>query len=398
MITIIDEKEDYIIKINEIYKVLIKYRDRNEVSLMSGNSGIALFYVFYAALVDEKEPIEYANKLINNCFEDINNGFSNISFAGGISGFAWFLNFLMKNRFLDEEDFGFDGLYQYFYNSMMAYMKNGNYDYLHGALGVSLYLLNSKSLTKKRNAIIDLIEALERNGIEDFNDIKWISVIGETKQKVYNLSMSHGIASIISVLSKIYNSGIEKEKTKKLIYKAIGFLLSNKNTDYKHSIFPNYIHLNNSVSMKSRLAWCYGDLGIGMALLNSSIKLNDSELRESAVNILLHSAVRRDMKSNMVVDAGLCHGTAGIGHAFNKAYQYTNNKVFRETSRYWFSKTIELGHLSDGLAGYKTWRGPEYGGWQNDYSFLTGISGIGLSLISAISDIQPSWDECLLLS
>src|SRR6056297_407846 len=213
MITIIDEKEDYIIKINEIYKVLIKYRDRNEVSLMSGNSGIALFYVFYAALVDEKEPIEYANKLINNCFEDINNGFSNISFAGGISGFAWFLNFLMKNRFLDEEDFGFDGLYQYFYNSMMAYMKNGNYDYLHGALGVSLYLLNSKSLTKKRNAIIDLIEALERNGIEDFNDIKWISVIGETKQKVYNLSMSHGIASIISVLSKIYNSGIEKEKT-----------------------------------------------------------------------------------------------------------------------------------------------------------------------------------------
>ena len=33
-----------------------------------------------------------------------------------------------------------------------------------------------------------------------------------------------------------------------------------------------------------------------------------------------------------------------------------------------------------------------------DFGFLEGIAGIGLSLISAISDTDPSWDECLLLS
>ena len=34
----------------------------------------------------------------------------------------------------------------------------------------------------------------------------------------------------------------------------------------------------------------------------------------------------------------------------------------------------------------------------NEYNLLDGIAGIGLSLISAISSIEPQWDECLLLS
>ncbi len=29
---------------------------------------------------------------------------------------------------------------------------------------------------------------------------------------------------------------------------------------------------------------------------------------------------------------------------------------------------------------------------------LEGIAGIGLAMISAVSDIEPIWDECLLLS
>ncbi len=33
-----------------------------------------------------------------------------------------------------------------------------------------------------------------------------------------------------------------------------------------------------------------------------------------------------------------------------------------------------------------------------DFGFLEGIAGIGLAFISAISDIEPAWDEYLLLS
>jgi len=54
--------------------------------------------------------------------------------------------------------------------------------------------------------------------------------------------------------------------------------------------------------------------------------------------------------------------------------------------------------FEDGLAGFKSWRTEEYGGLSNDLGFLEGIAGIGLALISSISDIEPAWDECLLLN
>ena len=57
-----------------------------------------------------------------------------------------------------------------------------------------------------------------------------------------------------------------------------------------------------------------------------------------------------------------------------------------------------MAKIDDGVAGYKVWRTSEYGGLQIEYAFLEGIAGIGLSLISAISDIDPKWDEYLLLS
>ena len=79
-------------------------------------------------------------------------------------------------------------------------------------------------------------------------------------------------------------------------------------------------------------------------------------------------------------------------------YNYTQRDEFKQAALYWFDQTLKMAKFEDGLAGYKTWRSIEYGGWQNDYGLLTGIAGIGLALISAVSDIEPAWDECLLLS
>lgn len=211
--------------------------------------------------------------------------------------------------------------------------------------------------------------------------------------------MSHGIASIISILSKIYSENINKEKTKKMLIEAVNFLLSyQQDTSVYLSYFPGVVSIDAHKSSNSRLAWCYGDLGISVALWNASKVLGNKDWEKRAIEILLHSAKRKDLQKNSVVDAGLCHGTAGIAHIFNKMYQNTNIEELKDTANYWYKTTIEIAKFEDGLAGYKTCKPPRYGGWQNDYSFLTGISGIGLSLISAVSDIEPKWDECLLLS
>jgi hypothetical protein len=41
---------------------------------------------------------------------------------------------------------------------------------------------------------------------------------------------------------------------------------------------------------------------------------------------------------------------------------------------------------------------PKFGGMVSNYGLLEGIAGIGLAMISAVSEVQPDWDNALLLS
>lgn len=64
---------------------------------------------------------------------------------------------------------------------------------------------------------------------------------------------------------------------------------------------------------------------------------------------------------------------------------------------YWIGRTLSMAKFEDGLAGYKTWQGAERG-FRNEYGLLEGIAGIRLVLLAYLSNEEPTWDECLLLS
>ena len=81
---------------------------------------------------------------------------------------------------------------------------------------------------------------------------------------------------------------------------------------------------------------------------------------------------------------------------FNRIYHETNDNTFKDAAIYWYNKTIEKAEHADGLARFKTWKYKD--GWVNQSKFLDGISGIGLCLISAINEVDPKWDKCLLIS
>ncbi len=206
------------------------------------------------------------------------------------------------------------------------------------------------------------------------------------------------MASIIVFLSKLYEKKIQEQKTLKLLNGAVTYLLQQQlNTKAYSSSFPN-VALESREPTNSRLSWCYGDLGIGMALWQASQSTNNKEWESKAIEILLHSTKRKDLQENMVLDAGLCHGTAGIAHIYNRMYAYTGMEDFKQLANYWFDETLKMARFDDGLAGYKAWRTEKHGGWTNETGLLEGIAGIGLAFISAVSDIEPKWDRCLLLS
>jgi len=391
-------------KIDQIFEVLISEKKFEENGLLTGKTGIGLFYVFYSKFVKDEEIMNEGIKLITETFEDIvNNKFTLPTFCDGIAGYTWALEFLADNKILDKKDIEefLEQINEYLFNNMINYIKMTNYDYLHGGIGVGLYFLKQVENSKLvENYIIELIDNIEKiSEIETDGSIKWKSLLDFEKNTMgYNLGLSHGLASIIAFLSKVYKKGIYKDKVKYLLEGAVKYLLKTKLETSKHkSYFTSWI-CNEELPSSSRLAWCYGDLGIAIAIYQAAKTLNNNEWEQIAIEIFLFASKRIDLQKELVFDAGICHGTSGIAHIFNRMYLYTNVIEFKEASEYWFEKTIEKATHKDGLAGFKAWHTEKNGGWVNEYGILEGIAGIGLALISVVSDIDPSWDECLLLS
>jgi len=97
-----------------------------------------------------------------------------------------------------------------------------------------------------------------------------------------------------------------------------------------------------------------------------------------------------------IFDDCLCHGSMGTAQMYHRVYSLTDIDLFKETASYWYKKGIESKYRQNCAAGIGSYFDQRK--YISNSSFLSGIAGVGLSLISAISDVNPLWDECLLLS
>ncbi|TAL66619.1 MAG: hypothetical protein EPN88_08125 [Bacteroidetes bacterium] len=388
-------------KISAIADCLENYPETNK-SLMGGKAGVALFWTYYSVFSESVDLHKRLVPLISEIFQGIRQGNSSPTFANGIAGIGWTIEHIKQNGFIDiDTDFIIGSLDDLLYPYMLKYIQSGDYDYLHGALGIGLYYLNRSSNPNIHIYISRLVDELERHGKSFSKGIAWESSLSiETEERGYNLSLSHGIASIISILSRFYMGNNNSVKTAMIVEKAVNYLLGNKRDPkiFKYC-FPSSSGSNDLPQWDSgRLAWCYNDLGVSMALWQAGQIFNNETWKQEAIDVLLNTTNITDWKDAGVKDAGLCHGTAGIAHIYNRAYNYTGVEKFKESAIYWFDQSLKMAVFEDGLAGYKAFRIPKFGGIENEYSFLEGIAGIGLAMISSISDIEPSWDSALLLS
>jgi len=138
--------------------------------------------------------------------------------CGGLAGIGWLYEYLSQRNVLNEdtnlllEDFD-----TYLEQSLINFMQRNSYDFLHGGVGVALYF--TKRVAKKKELVSVLnqfLVDLEKISIQQEDGaIKWFSFLGEqhNPQNGYNISLSHGISSIISILSKLHRiEGIDNRE------------------------------------------------------------------------------------------------------------------------------------------------------------------------------------------
>lgn len=387
------DKELYLKNIDKIASTLDRIKKDlhpKDLGLISGKTGIMLFLVYYATFSQNQAYYDSAIDLLNEIMDGLNDNFLIHTFGIGHAGFAWTIGHLAKNNLIDDSpDELVGGIEPLLYKTMKLDLLNRHYDYLHGAIGNGLYFLECAEKPQFRAYISELIDELDRISIKTSDgEIKWLSLIDfEKKQQGFNMGMSHGIPGIIAYLSRVMEAGISTEKASMLLNGAIKYLLNqrlDRGKEKKYiSIFPSSA-IESAPPRSSRLAWCYGDPGIGAALWLARNFSKVKDLGCITLEILSHGAVRRDLQENVVLDACLCHGTSGLAHIFNRIYQDTGENTFKDASLFWYDQTLKKAECDERFF--------------LDPGFLEGIAGIGLALISAISDMEPKWDRALLLS
>jgi hypothetical protein len=147
------------------------------------------------------------------------------------------------------------------------------------------------------------------------------------------------------------------------------------------------------------LAWCYGDAGIAATLLVAADAVGQVAWRTEAIAIARAAACRPPHRSG-IVDAGLCHGSAGLMLIFQRFYMATGEGGFLDAAQAWCQRTLAQRRPGHGVGGYQSWE-PQTGAgfvWKDRPGLLTGAAGIGLALLAAATSIAPAWDRALAIS
>jgi lantibiotic biosynthesis protein len=403
--TVLEAIADYLLK---------KYRSQDgtaKISLHNGDTGILLLQSLLYKTTGDECYNEALEKNLMGIIETIQAPQHQLSptFCDGLAGVGWLFQYLDEIEVLDLKDSGFyDNLDAYLTVCLDKMLAEKNFDLLHGALGIGVYFLKRKNEKQIEKLVNALYEECEKTNEE----IKWSHFEQYyVKEQVYNMGLAHGMAGVIYFLKKCLSLNFSIDKCQTLLQGCLSFY-NNNIQDHEHTgaYYPDLIicnqYRNDHSPQKSKLAWCYGDLGILNTLyLNSttnSVPFNNN----TVTSMLMASANRRDDNASLITTPHFCHGYAGAGLIFRNLYMKTGNSFFLETSQFWTGKTIEL---IDKM--YRTAEGYDFSYDRTNTSLdssrvglLNGITGVGLLLLLQqmpeafqIFDSENEWLECFFL-
>jgi len=392
-------------KLFEINKVLkSKYLNNKEIGVLGGVSGVALFHFYFSELFKKKTNYDVGIEILNSITNRINQGYYNPTFCTGIAGFGWVIDHLVSRELIDldadELLINFD---EYLLSVMKEDMTLGKFDFLHAGIGYAVYFhqrfRNTKSESLKdnyKNYLLLFLNKLIDSGDVFEDRIGWKTKF-DSQDHTYDLSLSHGASSIVCFLVKLSHIPDFKQSALDILRKAVDFIRFYKlNKTNTISIYPNSSMESEKKQKPTRLAWCYGDLGVALAFYKAGNSLNDKYLISESLFLVKNTLKRKSAISTGVIDADLCHGAFGIALMYNFFYQEFKDFEFKRASEYWCDFGLNLAGNDRDNAGFKHWSGDSEG-WTSNLTILEGISGIGLSIISFIADEDFDWYECLLI-
>lgn len=373
--------------------------------LASGTSGLALFFAYLDAARQDTEAGDHAVELLGRSIDALAQLTLPPSLYGGFCGIGWVVAHLTQELYE-----GADNLTSAIDVALRKRLDSApdrlHHELVAGLSGFGLYLLERLPHPDAAELIDRILDHLESTVEESPDGCTWFTLTDwiplwqrdNLPKGCYNLGVAHGVPGVIGFLAAARRAGLSDSRIPRLVEGAVRWILAHRLPAGGDSIFPALAVPGKELE-PTRTAWCYGDIGLASVLLSAARSFDRPDWEDEAL-AAARLAARRPLESVMAVDAGLCHGTAGLGHLFNRMYQATGDSELREAALDWYQRTLDMRRPGEGIAGFLAWTGTEAGdhSWQGAPGFLMGVAGIGLALLAAVSDIEPAWDRVLLAS
>ena len=379
--------------------------------ILTGKLGlIHSCYHIYKQNKDEK----YLNKIIEileDIFENLGKQESKLTqkmaLADGLPGLGLVLHKLVKEGILDVDyQVQIDTITDTIFKKCKYEVTKANFDYFYGSIGLLFYLY-SVDADKELSEIVSMLYTYADN-----NDYRFYNNVDDVYSQGINFGFAHGSLAILSILTRVHQRGIQKEKTEILLSKiTLRLLAFRKGTldqskvnimhegyDYP-SIFPynvttsdaqpdfNLEAEDNLYHFTDRLGWCNSDLS-RMYMLFKLGDFLDNDMFVDVANEMTDEVISRKLeKDTAIKDCYICHGSSGVAHLYKKIFEMTNNPVFEEAYQHWIEVTVN--YMEDEMKKTPSDR---------DLEMLTGWLGPFFVLSSYTGKKYPDWDDIFLLN
>jgi lantibiotic modifying enzyme len=393
-------------------------------SFIGGALGLAFYYYHSYKVFEENRLGDRAQELIEEIFANIDSGSARLAgpaFSNGGAGLAYTINFLSREGFLDfDVDHEFEELHKYLYQSAVSQIEGDFLDYLHGAMGTVFYFSERVRTMKGARSMhaapadgrspsgdegspsgqdrisyyLDhLIEKICDKAILHESGCWFRNFMLQIQEKdEINFGLSHGLSGILLILINAYPQSMHKLRIERVVREGIRFIRKHKIdidfTEKSYSFFP-FLMRRDAVELvaPNRLAWCYGDLNEVLLFYRAGKLLGDDSLIRLAELVGMQTLLRKNEEMTMVTDSHFCHGSSGLAQFYKILFKESGQTAYLSGYEYCIEQTILLldKDLEKGV----------FAGKECDY--LEGLVGVGLTLLSYVSDQELYWSRSLLL-
>ncbi len=374
------------------------------LALADGAAGMAVFLAYYGAAEGDERAGARAGELLESACARSAEGPTPPDLFRGLSGVAWAAEHLTGGGEDegDDEDDPNDGVDRSLAEILGRPRWQGPFDLVSGLCGIAVYALERLPRPVAVTCLEHVVRHLEQLSEPVGAGLTWRTApehLPSAQRELtpaghYNLGLAHGVPGVVATLARAVAAGVAEARAARLLGGGVRWLLDHQ-LRREDARYPPWIPASGPAPAEpTRTAWCYGDLSVASALLAAARASHEPAWEREAVG-LARGAARRSADQTGVVDAGLCHGAFGLAHVFSRLSGATGDEELARAASAWIERGLAIRAPGRGVAGYAAHRGeaPPVA----DPGFLEGASGIGLALLSALTDVEPAWDAVLLI-